>query len=212
MFVGPFKCGSTSVGAALTTLGYDTLGWHPQLLTDAEYVTIRALNAYVGEYASIRDIPPDGVAGIRRCAGRMLERAMEGRDAACDYPMGHDALHPLIRKIVFPDAKFVFLMRDMDAYVRSVERHTPAGSDPTHDAIWDVRAFGRQVAWQQYGCWRASYERLQRDFPRDVLFMRVDDGWTPLVEFLASDVPEDVLRAASSKPFPWENRTEGRHE
>ncbi len=213
VFVSPFRAGTTSVGAALARLGYRDMSWVPDLFSPEEYRLISAMNEFVQRFPRLRTIPDSTQARLRACVAPLLRDRMAGFDSASDYPMGHEAVHPYLRKLAFPTAKFVFLERERDAYVRSVGRHLCQMADNVYPRLWADPALGEHVAWAQYEGWRDTYTRLRAEFPDDVLLMRVTDGWSELVPFLLQhvDATDAELRAwwseAAAEAFPWENRS-----
>ena len=206
LFVGPYRCGTTSVGQALESLGHRDTGWCPDAFTGHTYALIAAFNEGMRACARFDDVPDAVRADVRELLGPPLRASMQGRTCASDWPLGHDCIHPYIRKLIFPGARFIFLERDMDRYVRSVEAHGRAtdaySTDPVFRALWSppAQAGGAWLARARYETWRAQYVALAHSFPNDVLFMRVQDGWAPLLAFLGLDADVSVGRQ-----FPWLN-------
>jgi hypothetical protein len=199
------------VGVALERAGYNDLKWAPDSLQPHVYGIIANLNEYVRtRYGNtgVASIPPDMRVAIKECVGPYLINAMRGFDSASDYPLGHECVHPYIRKLVFPAAKFIFLTRDRDAYVKSVAAHQraqdPDGVDRVFMGLWAGHPeLGADVAWSQYQSWHDTYLRLRDEFPKDVLVCSVTEGWRPIMPFIQSSFA-DATRLAE---FPWENRS-----
>ncbi len=202
VFVSPYKGGSTSVGKALVLLGYTDMGWAPNLFAEGEIALIGTLNTFIeSSYASFGDIPDAIKQYVKESVGDLLSRKMaDGNfNCSCDYPMGHECIHPYIRKIVFPSCKFIFLAREKESYLKSVESHQLQlySEQLTVEAIWKCnRELGRLITWSNYCTWKRHYDDLKRHFPEDVLIMDVQEGWKPLLRFLHMD----------EVPFPWENK------
>lgn len=203
IFVTPFKTGTTSMGKALELLNYNVLKHSPSMFSDMEYGLIFMANDLIKMYKSFNDIPESIKTEICSLFTDLLWDRMLEYDCATDYPMGHEGVHPFIKKLIFPEAKFIFLERDEESFVNSVKQHELVTKNPESKIriFWQYPLLSHTFAWGNYQAWRANYVELQKTFPDDVLFMNIKEGWEPLLKFLnitdAKDLPE----------FPWENKS-----
>lgn len=214
IFVSPFKGGSTSVALALESLGFKRAKYEidkrfgdallPSIpLTSLDIHMIRKINTLVDLYDRLQDVPYHVVENIKFELVEKLNACAEGFNVFDDYPLGHDIIHPFVRKIVFPKSKFIFVERPMDEYLKSVRNHV---LNPKYRHFYrnSKRLFcdtniGYDRAILNYKKWKSTYLSLKEYSPEDVLIMDLEDGWTPLVCFLDIEMPK--------KDFPWKNKS-----
>lgn len=203
IFVSPFKTGTTSIGRALQLLNYRVIIYSPTIFSESEYQLIFLANDLVKQYKTFRHIPETIKSELVPMLSDLISSKMVDYDCATDYPMGHECIHPYIRKLIFPDAKFIFLDRDEESFVKSVKHHETITLDPPPHIklFWEYRTLSSTYTWNNYQAWRANYEDLQSVFPKDVLFMDINQGWDPLLDFLNIGKKEDLPN------FPWANKT-----
>jgi hypothetical protein len=194
IFVSPFKGGSTSIGEALKVLGYTTLGHDPNILTPYEYSLIEMFNEALDMYPTVADIPED-VRTEAIDAFEFLRTRTAQWDVFHDWPMGHDCIHPFLKKLLWPDCKFVYLLRPMDAWIVSATNWCKKYHD-SDKQLWKYNRTAELTLVKRKEAWQKKYERIHED----VLFMNIDEGWEPLCAFLGKEVPVD------ESAFPWLNK------
>eukprot|EP01084_Bolivina_argentea_P256662 432192_1 len=171
------KTGTTSLGRALTILGFNTIGWSPSL-HDHYKITGNISNVLL---------------------------ASKRYEAFHDGPW--HVIEPNVWAQVYPNAKFIFLVREESSWLRSMESHFSPKYN-VHDsekkrlnydwiqnrekAISD--AIGMRNRKQK------SVFEFFKDDPTKLLIMNTSElGWEPLCQFLNKTIP--------SKPFPFTNKS-----
>jgi len=218
LFVSPFKGGTTSVGLALEMMGYKDTGWEPESLSTSEYDAIHDINHRLSSLQYVADVPPVLYRYIHETMGPVLRRVLSDRTCASDWPMGHECMHPILKKIVFPQSKFVFLLRSFDAYIRSVKNHMAlcAKSNIKREsqikqskmAVHVESINDPEMYWNMYYVDRLDcYKSLRDEFPTDVLILDLsntsdDSKWHELATFVGVEP-----RKFKDVSFPWENKT-----
>lgn len=214
IFVSPFKGGTTSVGKALDMAGFKTdvslVGRH-KIISDFDRRMINDVNSFLDNFFGFAQIPKQLSTQIEALLGGMIRKVSGDTDVFQDVPLGHELIHPYIKKIIFPDCKFIFLERDRNSYVKSVKNQLLKCASGLRGNLLAKKyhhcneLFGTApdladaISWNNYKRWRLRYLDISRLFPDDVLFMRVTEGWDPLCEFLGFEMPNE--------PFPWENKS-----
>jgi hypothetical protein len=207
VFISPFKGGTTSVGRALELAGINSdvcmsLDRH-SLISEDELGLLLSVNGFLEQFKSFLMIPKHIKLEINSLFGEMLHRLSDGFDVFSDVPLGHETIHPYIKKIVFGECRFIFLERDRDSYVKSARIQLLNSKLQEHShcekMINIAPLIFDSISWNNYIKWRSRYLDLSRLFPKEVLFMKVSDGWSPLERFLGFDAPKI--------PFPWENKS-----
>jgi GNAT superfamily N-acetyltransferase len=210
VFIAPFKSATTSVGRALEVLGCRVMGHRQDLFTETQYALIAAFNAAVAGFDRLSAVPQEIVDEIRRGLA-FVKHAAEGYDAFQDWPLGHDCIHPFVKKTLFPDCKFVYMDREMDAWLGSVRRWvtTRPESHPHCDVTWQYPASMRAGMIRGKAEQRGAYAQLADEFPNDVLFLRVEEldasGWTLLRRLMSAPPNVDEFRTSDedeSLDFP----------
>ena len=176
------KCGTTSLSAALRLLGYRTCHGCPP---EHEADLTNKLLLGRTDYSLLNDY--DAVSDLLNFAFRQLERS-------------------------YPAAKFIYLDRDDEAWLRSSIQHLNERRNLSNVRTTTVNSIvlGRLF---NIGCLHSedagylAYQRQRRrqevfDYftgPRSgkLLVMRITDGWEPLCRFLGHPIPD--------APFPWLN-------
>jgi hypothetical protein len=189
IFIAPFKSATTSMGMALQALGYRVMGHRKDLFTDEEYALIQAFNAAVSPFKRPGDVPRAVVEEIIRGL-QFVVRAASDHDAFQDWPLGHDCIHPFVKKLLLPEATFIYLDRDRDEWLASVQRWVTARpeSHPHCDKTWRFPEAMRVGVAHGQAQLRAAYAALAEEHPGDVLFIDVaelsDSGWARLRDWL----------------------------
>ena len=163
--IGFQKTGTTSLFAALTSLGYKTA-------------------AVVG-----RDWPAERLAaeGAELCI-----RTMREYDAAEDMPW---PLFFRELDEAFPGARFILTVRDAERWFSSIEGHFGANPDEMQALIYGRDAAAPAGNKARYQGVYARHERDVRahfaDRPNDLLVMDLErgDGWPELCGFLGAPMP-----------------------
>jgi hypothetical protein len=141
---------------------------------------------------------------------------MDGRSALVDrhYAFCDLPFTILFRELdeAYPGSKFILTVRPEEAWLRSVERHWDAATNP-HRQFWDIAPFTHKMHQLVYGCknpdratFAARYHRHNaevweyfKDRPNDLLTHHLGDGWGKLCWFLD--------RPAPTVPYPHELQT-----
>lgn len=166
-----------------------TGGWEPTLFTLEQHSYIILGNRLIAQYESIHSVPFAIRCYLMRKLAFIHEIAST-RDCWDDWPLGHECIDPLLKKIVIPEAKFIFSLRQPETWLRSMANHYE-----TTEALSD-RAF-RSYWTHQYALWLQRMACLKTEFPQDVLFYDISKGWRPLCEFFGLKIPR--------RKFPKEN-------
>jgi uncharacterized CHY-type Zn-finger protein len=217
IFISPFKGGTTSVAAALERVGLKraTYDWNvtpaPEaagdLLTKKDFEIINCTNKIVESFCAFEDIEPNTKEEINLILNKKLHSLISRLDGEVpnvfdDWPLGHDFIHPFVKKIIFPYSKFIFLERPIEEYVESVKNHS---LNPEHKHIntssidiFCKTSLGLKLSNINFNKLKSYYISLKQSFPNDVLIMDLEDGWTPLACFLDFEIPKE--------DFPWKNK------
>jgi len=189
IFISPQKTGTTSIGKALQLCGYTCGGWKPDIFTLEQYSYLILANRLMAQYQSVGSVP----VGVRCYLMRKLDfvyRIALTKDSWDDWPLAHECIDPILKKIIIPEAKFIFSLRKEVDWLRSMAAHYESIEFDSHGSF--------QAYWKlQYALWLQRMLYLKQEFPSDVLFFNIKDGWTPLCRFLNIKKPR--------KPFPREN-------
>lgn len=167
--IGFQKTGTTSLYAALTTLGYKTA-------------------AVVG-----RDWSADRLAveGAELCV-----RTMREFDAAQDMPW---PLFFRELDAAYPGSKFILTVRDAERWFASIEGHFGANPDEMQAFVYGRRAAAPAGNKARYLDAYQRHEQGVRayfaDRPGDLLVMDLErgDGWKDLCGFLGAPVPDEAF-------------------
>lgn len=173
--ISPSKSGTVSLAEALRLLGFKTCHGCPAWLVDD-------------------------------CMAKMPTNNFR----AMEVVKRHDAVVNLLNfayaalDLQFPDAKFIYLDRDAQAWLASTRRQLAANPDHTVDAVFrNPFIYGRLM---HLGCLHTddpeyllqTLYRHRRNVlryflkhqPGKILFMKITDGWEPLCRFLDRPVPD----------------------
>lgn len=169
--IGFQKTGTTSLHAALTSLGYRTA-------------------AVVGRDWSADRLAADGA--------RLCIETMRGFDAAEDmpWPVFFRELDD-----AFPGSKFILTVRDKDRWFRSIEKHFGANTHEMQAFVYGRDAAAPAGNRARYIDVCARHESDVRahfvDRPNDLLVMDLErgDGWRELCGFLNARTPDGPFPA-----------------
>lgn len=197
----PFKTGTSSVGQALLDLGVGTRGmaYAGPLLAQMR-PRIGPLNRLAQASDGFRDFA--AAHGDRVVADLAdLVTGVAPYDVFHDAPFGHTHIHPFLRKVLAPEARFIWVNRDPDDWLASVRNW-----EENHPEVYP-----RHADWQRRGArrgrlllrrWREGhrdFRRLRRAFPDDCLELNWSDlaGFGALARFYGLPAPD--------RPFPSRN-------
>ncbi len=187
------------MGHALKLLGFDTFGHGPELLSPEEYHMVHVINGCCDCFASVRSIPADLKGEISQAASFLIQ-LFALHEVWHDYPLGHECIHPFVKKILLgDDCRFIYLDRDDESWLESVRKWTTSHleANPHADKLWQYPLIARTKSLHDKKKFRTRYVQLQAEYPKDVLFMNVRQGWGPLCDFLGlPPLSPDV-------EFPW---------
>jgi len=194
-----WKTGTTSMAKALIQLGISDKehGWQ-QELGHKYRGRILAANRMLNGYNSILNIHPNVVNAVRVALSGLPEE-LDDYSIFSDYPIGHTFIHPFVKKILFPNSKFIWIDRDIDAWVKSVKKWKELKKEILKPETTKFESDSKLQ--EKYSLKKQELKKLAKDFPNDVLFMELSDGWRPLCEFLGVDIPDFI--------FPFENENKG---
>ncbi|OFW99785.1 MAG: hypothetical protein A3E78_07540 [Alphaproteobacteria bacterium RIFCSPHIGHO2_12_FULL_63_12] len=165
--IGFQKTGTTSLYAALTTLGYRTA-------------------AVVGRDWSAERLAAEGAA--------LCIETMRNFDAAQDMPW---PVFFRELDAAYPGSKFILTLRDADRWFSSIEGHFGANAGEMQAFVYGRDAAAPAGNRQRYLDVYARHERDVRayfaDRPGDLLVMDLErgDGWAELCGFLGLAVPSE---------------------
>lgn len=191
----PFKTGTTTVGAALVTLGVgnEDHGFHREL--NRRYGRqIDAANLLALESPSFAKFKKRHAREIRLLLGELLKHA-RGYQVFGDVPFGHLRIHPFVKKLLMPNSKFIWIDRNEDAWLISARKWQLTHPDvyPNSEKLWhaDPKAeTDKLIRMREDGF--AEFKRLANEFPGDclVLSLENDARWEPLCKFFNLPVPQ----------------------
>jgi hypothetical protein len=174
--IGFQKTGTTTLGAMLGRLGYDVAGYH-----------------------QFRDMAGRADLGWEEVRARGLDLART-HDAAKDTPW------PLLYADLdraFPGARFVHVVREPEAWIRSVVADFKRSDNALHRLIYGVPyPEGHEEVWlERYARHNAEVEAHFAGRPQDYLRLRLEDGlsFSAICPFLGHPVLEDAAPVANTR-------------
>lgn len=205
VIASPFKTGTTSVGKALIELGVGTR----EMPYDGELLRV---NRQAIRAANDRVEPKVGFFAFKSTHERFvletllpISRAIVPFDVYHDAPFGHAHMHPFVRKIIAPNAKFIWVERETDDWLTSARKWEQSHPEVyKKHAQWDSNP--EQAKQRRLKSWRRAergFGRIRRAFPNDCLFLKWEDlqSFSALASFYG--VPE------LDGPFPQSNVNHG---
>ncbi len=197
----PYKTGTTSVGKALVRLGVGQRDMgHDRDLLRAIRPELRDLNRAALQASSFRAFARDHGAEVRtRMAG--LVRAIAPYEIFHDAPFGHGQMHVFLRKVLAPEARFIWVNRDEADWLRSV-RHWEETHPETYPAHteWarnpEARAEAKRRLWKQQ---HRQFKRIRRYDPAACLELDWSDlrDWSALAAFYGLAPPSEDFPCAN---------------
>lgn len=187
------KTSTTSMGKALKLIGkgeYDH-GWRPDL-GNKYSSTIDAANCLVRDTKSIHSVSENNKLAIKIMFKNMV---CELGDCTIfsDFPIGHIRINPFVKKIIFPNSKFIWIDRGIDGWLESVKNWQLSHPNVFKQAekIWSNEEEAKKKLIKSYSLEKARIVNLKKDFPQDVLITKISSGWTDICRFLNCAVPKE---------------------
>lgn len=193
----PFKTGTTSLGRALVKLGVgqSDMPFNGALLREWR-PAIRKANDLARVSKGFLDFSQQYGSVTREGLGGLIE-ALAPYDVFHDAPFGHTHIHPFVRKVLAPEAKFIWMNRDMDSWIASVRNweETHPETYPNHE-IWAKAPEKQTLVRQRF--WKRQYRKfnqMRRGAPKDCLELDWSDmsSFAALAEFYGVPAPEGPL-------------------
>jgi hypothetical protein len=200
----PFKTGTTTIGWALVMAGFADKdhGYH-QNLNIAYKHQINEANSLAREtdsFETFKSVRGDQVIALMH---DLLQHAV-GYRIFGDLPFGHLLIHPFVKKLLMPNARFIWIDRNEEAWLASARKWHLAHPAlyPGADKRWEKNPEGEKlklIRLRDDGF--REFQKLQKSFPQDCMIMSLekDANWQPLCSFLGLPIPD--------AEFPVLNRT-----
>lgn len=197
IIASPYKTGSTSVGKSLIALGVG----HREMQHDG--ALLKEIKPAARRFRKQLQGTPDFRAFEAAHKDEVLEqlKPLVAKAAAYDIfhdaPMGHTHMHPFLRKIIAPEARFIWVNRDAEGWLESVRKwETSHPEIYRHHGLWetnpDVRIANRLAFWKRH---HDAFLALAEAFPDDCLELQWSDlkSYAALAAFYGVDAPEDAF-------------------
>ncbi|MCK0141032.1 sulfotransferase [Aliiroseovarius sp. F20344] len=197
IIASPYKTGSTSIGKSLIALGVG----HREMPHDG--ALLKSIRPAASYYRKALGNGMDFHSFEAAERNKLLEKfqplvAKAARyDIFHDAPMGHAHLHPFIRKILAPEARFIWVNRDAESWLESVRKweishpeiyrqHTLWESDP------EARIANRLAFWKRH---HEAFLRLADTFPEHCIELRWSDlkSYSALANFYQVPEPKQAF-------------------
>lgn len=197
----PFKTATTSVGRALVDLGVGTrdMGYRAKLLNRVKPIKA-GLNNAVDEARSPRRWLWANSGQIRRDFQFLIE-AIREFDVFSDAPFGHIHIHPAVRKVLMPNAKFIWVNREFDDWIESVRNWEVSHPETYVNAhLWGTDPEKRITRLKKnWTLNQARYRAAANLFPEDFAEVNLSDltSFRPLCDLYDAEDP--------GTPFPLKN-------
>jgi len=198
IIASPAKTGTTSVGVALKELGAGSkiMRYNSALL--ARFKTeIDAVNTLAKTAKSVRQFEHAHMQEVReKLAGLTQECAVF--DIFSDAPFGHAHIHPFVRSVLAPDARFIWINRTYADWQRSIERWQISHPEtyPSHSRWKSHPKMQRKIMRERWKDHRKAFRRLARQRPQQCLELELENlrKYDELAAFCALPT--------INKPFP----------
>ncbi|WP_424941100.1 sulfotransferase [Aliiroseovarius sp. S253] len=192
IIASPYKTGSTSVGKSLIALGVGHSEMpHDGALMKALKPTLRHYRKQTRNVQDFRSFEAAEKGKILEHFKPLVAKAAR-HDIFHDAPMGHTHLHPFIRKIIAPEARFIWVNRDSEGWLESVRKwETSHPEIYRNHEVWEtepeVRIANRLKFWKRH---HDAFRALADTFPEHCLELQWSDlkSYSALAKFY--DVPE----------------------
>ncbi|CUH82614.1 sulfotransferase [Tropicibacter naphthalenivorans] len=190
----PYKTGTTSVGHALLALGVGTRAMkHNRVLLQKIQPALRDLQKLADKSQGFRAFHAEHADRVKDELAELVS-CIAPYDVFQDAPFGHTQIHPFIRKVLAPQARFIWINRARKDWMASVqhweETHPEIYPDHTE---WATNASARRKKMHKF--WRRQYrnfKRVRRSGPQQCLELEWDDlnDWTALAAFYGVEAPQ----------------------
>ncbi|MEO0493375.1 MAG: sulfotransferase family protein [Actinomycetota bacterium] len=180
--IGLHKSGTSSLAAALFTLGYEVTG-HGAMGPGYDFGRLRSLDP----------------ATARAEVWTRLQADLEQADAAQDSPWWE-----FYREIdeAFPGSRFILTVREREKWLSSVQTHFGRRSNEWDRWMFDDKnsVDDPQVFLDRYDAHHAGVEAHFADRPADLLVIDMAEGlsWGPLCDFLGLPTPAYTFPKANA--------------
>ncbi|RLA53813.1 MAG: hypothetical protein DRR42_03670 [Gammaproteobacteria bacterium] len=190
----PFKTGTTTIAGALVVMGFADMdhGFHRDL-NRAYKPQIDKANRLAIKFDSFEAFRSKRGKKVITLMQGLLEHT-EGYKIFGDVPFGHLRIHPFVKKLIMPNARFIWIDRDEDAWFKSAQKWHLAHPEiyPGADKSWAENPAGEKrklIRLRENGF--KEFRKLQKVFPEDclVISLEKDAQWQPLCDFLNLPVP-----------------------
>lgn len=191
----PFKTGTTTIGWALVMAGFsDRDQGFRRDLNRGYKQQIDAANALAKKYDSFAVFRVQRGQEVAALMQGLLQHAL-GYRIFGDVPFGHLRIHPFVKKLIMPNAKFIWIDREQEAWLNSARKWQMAWPSvyPNADRRWaDNPERERRKLKRLWNNGLREFRKLQQEFPQDclVISLEADAGWQPLCDFLDLPVPD----------------------
>ncbi|SPF78700.1 hypothetical protein ALP8811_02630 [Aliiroseovarius pelagivivens] len=197
IIASPYKTGSTSVGKSLIALGVG----HREMQHDGALLkaTKPAARRYRKQLAGARDFRAFEAAKKDKVLEQFKPLVAKAAryDIFHDAPMGHTHLHPFIRKIIAPEARFIWVNRDPEGWLESVRKwETSHPEIYRYQGLWktdpDARIANRLAFWKRH---HEAFLALADTFPDHCVELQWSDlkSYSALATFYGVDEPKDAF-------------------
>lgn len=186
-----FKTGTTSMGKALLIIGVGKkeMEWRPDIEKKYREKILLCNNIAYGYIDFNKFKNKHRFFILKKFRG--IYRDLYNHDIFSDFPIGHVKIHPFIKKIIFPNSKFIWINRNIDSWVESA-----CNWMLTHKEIWP----DAEETWKDYekqkeimvALWNSEHDifkSLQHTFPNDCLEVGIDQGWEAICKFFDKEIP-----------------------
>jgi len=190
----PFKTGTTTIGGALVLMGYadQDHGYHRDL--NLQYKQkMDIANELASGYTNFNQFKREQNTKIQGLLKNLFLQA-KGYKVFGDIPFGHIRIHPFVKKLFMPNAKFIWINREEESWFNSARKWQLAHPDIYIDAEkkWQENAEKEKKKLRKLR--DEGYEeflKLQENFPNDCLVISLEAAdWQPLSRFLDIPAPE----------------------
>lgn len=191
----PFKTGTTTVGWALVMAGFADRdhGFHRDL-NRAFKDQIDEANRLARTFDSFDTFKSARGSQVIILMQELFQHAV-GYRIFGDVPFGHLRIHPFVKKLLMPNARFIWIDRNEQAWFTSARNWHLANPDiyPGADKRWakNPDEEKRKLVRLRDNGFR-EFQKLQKTFPQDCMVMSLerDADWQPLCSFLGLPIPD----------------------
>lgn len=191
----PFKTGTTTIGWALVMAGFADKdhGFHRDLNRAYRNQIDEANRLARGSdcFETFKSAHGDQVIALMH---DLLQHAV-GYRIFGDVPFGHLRIHPFVKKLLMPNASFIWIDRNEEAWFASARNWHLAHPEiyPGAARRWAKNPEGEKlklIRLRDNGF--REFQKLRNSFPQDCMIMSLekDANWQPLCSFLGLPIPD----------------------